>query len=153
MKTFETLRAVVDNAIGLHHHAAAIYRQLDQCVSDPRGRMLLAYMADHQGQMEKHVGKVKQGAPESVLDTYIQFTLEEAPLRFLENLLAEIDVPGADDISALGGRVDDYLVDLFDAAAQEVDTAKGAEFLRELAELEQLERKKLTRTIASMMDM
>ncbi len=153
MRTFETVQNVVDNAIEFHRQAAALYWRLDERLSDPRARMLLDYMRGHHLSMEDNVERVKRGASESVLGTYLQYTLEETPRRYLENLVKDLDAPGTDEIGELGSRVDDYLVDLFEEALQEVDSAKAEEFLKDLLDLERLERRKLTLTLNSLQDM
>lgn len=153
MKTFETIGDIVDNAIELHRQAARGYRRLRDTVSNERVRMLLGYMMDHQEAMETSVDQIKRSVGDAVLGTYIQYSLDENPLHFMRTQLDQIDTLDLEETERLAGRVDDYLVDLFEEALQEMDSPKVKEFLQDLLDLERLERRKLTMSISSMMDM
>lgn len=153
MATFETIGDVVDNAIELHRQAARTYRRLRESASNDRVRMLLGYMLDHQEAMETSVDQRKRSVGESVLGTYIQYSLDENPLHFLRTQLDEIDTLDLEETERLAARVDNYLVDLFEEALQEMDPPNVKEFLQDLLDLERLERRKLTMSISSMMDM
>lgn len=153
MRTFETIRDVVDNAIDVHRQAAATFRRLDQRVSDVRSRMLLEYMRDHHANMEVSVGQVKRSVGDAVLGTYIQYSLDEDPRHLMENLLNDMDSLGIEEIEILAERVDNYQVELFEEALREMDSPKVTAFLRDILELEQLERRKLTMSMNSLADM
>ncbi len=154
MKTFETIRDVVDNAIELHRQAASTYRRIDRESSDPRAGMLLDYMIRHHDYMEGNVSKVKEGAEAAALDTYIQYTLEEPPTLFFENLLKEHSRRDLDGLCAMGQAVYEYLVSLFEEALREMDsTTSAGDFVKELMDLEALERRKLTQTLGDLLDM
>lgn len=153
MRTFETIRDVVDNAIEVHRQATDAYQRLRGRVGNDRVRMLLGYMIDHQNLMETRVRQYKDSAADAVLSTYIQYSLDEDPQQFLQSKIEEMDTLDIKDVEALAARVDDYLVNLFDAALQEMDSPKVMELLQDLLDLERLERRKLTMSISSLSDM
>ena len=76
MRTFETIRDVVDNAIEVHGQATDAYQRLRGRVGNDRVRMLLGYMIDHQNLMETRVRQYKDSAADAVLSTYIQYSLD-----------------------------------------------------------------------------
>lgn len=153
MRTFGTICDVIDNAIELHRLAAIMYDRLDKHCDNPRTRLLLEYLANHERTMEQLITKHKEGAGTGVLNTYIQFTLESPPGQVLDDLLAGREPPSIRDVSEIGEAVDSYLVELFHEASQEMDSTKAAEVLKELKDLEALENRKLTRNIESLEDM
>ncbi len=153
MKTFETIGDVVDNAIELHRLAAKLYRSISADSSSPRARLLLDYLAQHELQMEKSLINYKKGAGNSVLHRYIQYTLEEPPEQFIDHLVVGRREFSVDDIGLIGQALDSYLVDLFEEALREADSGAAAELLKDLVELETLERRKLTQSTNSLLDM
>ncbi|MFC6670270.1 hypothetical protein [Marinobacterium aestuariivivens] len=153
MKSFETIRDVVDNAIATHRGAEALYRQLRQRSEDQRAQILLDFMIKHEQQMETSLANLRKSGSDGVLGTYIQYTLEEPPKSYMASLEAEFPSPTADQVCDIGLRVDGYLVELFEGARKEIDAPKAIDYLKDLMDLEALERRKLSQTLNSLHDL
>ncbi|MEE8057762.1 MAG: hypothetical protein V3T17_08010 [Pseudomonadales bacterium] len=152
MKTFETAQDVLNNARELHHRAGELYRQMRDDSKDDRARMLLNFMSEHEQRMETSLARYEQHAPQSVLQTWMQYTLEEPPELFIQRLgiTAEMTI---DDITALGQKVDNYLVDLFEEVTETAATNELKEVFQNLVAMEEEEKHSLTRAANSLWEL
>jgi hypothetical protein len=152
MKNFETVGDLVNNAITTHREAAGLYRELDQRSEDARARLVLEYLIKHEQQMETGLkNRLSAGTP-GMLATFIQYTFEDVPKAFMAALAKEFPNPNADQVCEIALRVDGYLVDLFEGACKEIEAAHVNEYLRDIMQLEALERRKLSLTLNSLHD-
>lgn len=152
MKTFETARDVLNNARELHHLAAKLYQQLKSQTSDDRAGMLLGYMIDHENKMEQNLIRYEDHAPEGVLGTWIQFTLEETPQVFID----ELDISSGmsvEQIADMGHQVDAYLVNLFEEVMHTATNNNVKDVFKSLMDMEKEEKYTLTRAANSLWEL
>jgi hypothetical protein len=153
MKTFETLKDVLENAIEVHTRAAELYGDLARRQVDGRGQLLLESMIDHDRHMARMLRAFTERAGAGALGTYLQYTLEEPPEAFLGNLAPGRDQLTVDDLSALGQAVHHYLVDLVEEARRETASAEARELLGDILQLETAERQNFTRATIAILEM
>lgn len=152
MKTFETVKDVLGNARELHHLAGNLYRQLQGEIKDERAKILLGYMAEHEDKMEDNMVRYESHASQSILMTWMQYTLEETPQRFIDAL----DVSSTMNVGAvtdLGYKVDSYLVNVFDEITQTAVTNDLRDVFQSLRSMEEEEKHALTRAANSLWEL
>ncbi len=152
MRTFETAQDVLHNARELHHVAGKLYRQLRDGSRDERSRMLLGYMSEHERKMEDSLITYEQHASRPVLETWMQYTLEDSPQDFISNLNTSFNMTPT-EIAELGQRVDDYLVDLFEEVTDTASSIELKEVFQNLIDMEHEEKHNLTRAANSLWEL
>ena len=114
--------------------------------------MLLDFMCEHEKRMEKSLVTYEQHAPKSILGTWLQYTLEEPPKRFIDSLHASPDM-SVNDITELGQKVDDYLLGVFEEVTETAATSDIKEVFQNLMEMEEEEKHSLTRAANSLWEL
>ncbi len=153
MNTFETLGHLIENAADIHRKAAALFLDLSDKVADPRGQMLLEEMVKDESRMEKLLREFIEQAGPGTLNTYMQYTLEEAPEKFIQSLIQPGDHLHLEKISEMGQAVHLYMVDLMDEASREVGSEVARELIADLLQLERAEGRTFTRKADSAYEM
>ena len=150
--TFKTLESLIHNSIDIHHQAAELYRSLENESSDERCRILLGEMAGKELEMAKLLEEFIQRTSPGILNTYMQYTLEEDP----HDLVAAARAEGAatvEQIGSLGQKLHGYQINLMEGALQEVASEEALELLGDLLQLEKAEGRAFTRRADSIHDM
>lgn len=150
--TFNTLESLVHNSIDIHHQAAELYRSLENESSDERCRILLGEMAGKELEMAKLLEEFIQRTSPGILNTYMQYTLEEDP----NDLVAAARAEGAatvEQIGSLGQKLHGYQINLMEGALHEVASEEALELLEDLLQLEKAEGRAFTRRADSIHDM
>lgn len=153
MNTFETLGNLIENAADIHRKAAELFQSLGDKVADPRGRMLLEEMVKDESRMEKLLREFSEQAGPGTLNTYMQYTLEEAPEKFIRSLIQPGDNLHLEKISEMGQAIHHYMIDLMDEAAREVGSEIARELIEDLLQLEKAEGRVFTRKADSAYEM
>jgi hypothetical protein len=152
MKTFETAQDVLDNAKELHHLAGRLYQQLHDNIGNDRAKMLLSYMIDHEEKMEQNITRYEDHAPQSILGTWMQYTLEESPQRFIEALETSANMT-IGEITLMGQQVDTYLVNLFEEVTHTAATNNISDVFKSLMVMQEEEKHTLTRAANSLWEL
>lgn len=150
--TFKTLESLIHNSIDIHHQAAELYRSLENESSDERCRILLGEMAGKELEMAKLLEEFIQRTSPGILNTYMQYTLEEDP----HDLVAAARAEGAatvEQIGSLGQKLHGYQINLMEGALHEVTSEEALELLGDLLQLEKAEGRAFTRRADSIHDM
>lgn len=144
MRTFETAQDVLTNAQTFHNAASAFYRNLYDESEDERVKMLLAFLYEHEDKMCSSLKSYQQHASEGVLNTWIQFTLEQTPDHFIGqfNTSAGMDV---EQVFELGQTIDSYLLDVFEELMDTAATDELRDLFQNLVTMEREEKFALTR--------
>jgi len=144
MRTFETAQDVLTNAQAFHYAASQFYRGLHRDSADERAKMLLLFLYEHEDKMSASLASYQQHASEGVLNTWMQYTLEQSPEHFIEQL----DTPehmSVEQIGALGQTIDSYLLEVFEELMQTAATDDLRELFQNLMAMEIEEKHALTR--------
>ncbi len=97
------------------------------------------------------LGLFADGSSKAVLDTWIQFTVEESPKVFFDNLSTEA-VYTVDSITAIGQQADTYLTSVFDEAVSTAPSVELAELFKDISAKELIEKQHLSRSSDSLLD-
>lgn len=151
MKTFETVSDILENARIFHQFAENLYLKLQQESKDERAKMLLGFMAKHEKEMETKVSLFGTKSPKNILDTWMQFTVEELPETFFEEVSKDITYT-VDGISDMGQRADSYLEAVFQEAVDTAPSVAVKELFENLVEQEEVEKHQLSRATNSLWD-
>lgn len=151
MKTFETVTDVLDNARHFHHYAETVYLGLQRELSNERAKMLLGFMAEHEKGMENTLQQFSRKSPAHILDTWIQFTVEESPKAFFDEAQQGL-AHTVDGISAMGQRADSYLEAVFQTAEEMATSGDVKELFGHLVSLEVREKRQLSNATNSLWD-
>jgi len=143
--TFESLGAVVDNAIECHHLSAPLYESLQEKTTDPRHKKLLQQMSHNETHMADLLKRMKSQVEDGVLDTRLQFTREQEPAAFIESITPVDDELDIEQIGRLGEQLHGYLVDLLEGAQQETLSEPAGEMVRDILQLEKAEGQSFSR--------
>lgn len=150
--TFKTLENLLHNAIDIHHRAGLLYRSLATSSTDERCHMLLDEMAGKEDQMATLIKEFAERAQPRILNTYLQYTLEENP----EDMIAAAAPEGAvtiTEIGELGQKLHSYQIGLMEGALREVASGDACEILQDILQLEKAEGRAFTRRADSVYDM
>jgi len=151
MQTFQTVTDVLDNAQNFHRYAESLYSDLQQNIDNERERMLLNYMAIHEHDMGSKLQLISDNASSKVLGTWMQFTVEQSPQIFFENLQKNLG-RSIDDIASMGQDADSYLQHVFQDARDTAPTQDIKELFDQLAAMETLEKQALSKATNSVWD-
>lgn len=149
MKTFETVKDIFENTQNFHHFAAEFYQQLGEQTSNERTKMLLSYMYKHEQDSASALKQFAQHTDKSVLNTWIQITLENSPKDFFKGLSAHNNM-SLEEVGVLGQKVDAYLVDVFDDLQVVAATEDHREIFRNLMEMEKTKKRRLSQAVNSL---
>lgn len=149
MKTFETAAEVLQNARHFHQLAASFYQQLELIQQDERGRMLLQHLARHECNRQEQLDEFLRHVGETELATWIQYTLEEVPERFLSQLPVSENMTVA-EIQSLGQRVESYTEDLYGGLAATTSCRRLHDVFTNLRDQQLQEKQSLTRASANL---
>lgn len=88
---------------------------------------------------------LERRASPDVLQTYLQYTPEEAPARFIDSVTPNGESLTNEEIGLLGQQVHRYVIALLESARHSTRSRDGLELLDDLLQLEAAEGHYLTR--------
>lgn len=149
MKTFETVKDIFENTQNFYHYAAEFYQQLGEQASNERTKMLLSYMYKHEQDAARGLKQFTQHTDKSVLNTWVQITLENSPKDFFKGLSFN-DNMSLEEVGMLGQKVDTYLVDVFKDLEDIAATEDLREIFQNLMEMEKTKKRRLSQAVNSL---
>ena len=152
MQSFETARDVIDHVETFHQDMGDYYQQLESSISQPRVKMLLQFLVQHEAKLKQGLIDYTEVAPLKVLNTWFQFTSEETAADIIASV-DNLDQINIENVSALGMAADDYLQNLFEEVTEVAESRDVKEVFASLQQMEIQEKHNLTRAVNSLHDM
>ena len=150
MKTFETIKDILDNTQHFHHYAANFYQDMDERSSNQRTKMLLSYMHKHHKEASAELARFIEGTSDAILKTWVKITLEKSPEDFFNHLSFHDDMTH-EEVGSLGQQVDAYLVSVFDDLRVIASTDETQEIFQNLMEMEMAIKRRLSQAVNSLL--
>lgn len=150
MKTFETVRDILDNTHAFHTYAAEYYKELSRDSKNERVIMLLQYMHGQEEKTSNEFAEFRQRASKSVLGTWVQITLEISTEEFFAGLVVHNNMC-VDELSGIGQQVEAYLVDVFEALSIVAATGEVRDIFQNLMDMEISRKRNLSRAANSVL--
>ena len=149
---FKNTRGVLDHV--KHFHQAVSARSMEICgkSDEERIRVLLNYIADREQDLAQAVSTLTEDTDDSILDTWFQYTTDDAALNsLLTDSIKPNMSPG--DIMSATMAISDHLLDMFRGMLDAAPTDALRQVFQNLLDHEQVEREKLARNLEMFQDL
>jgi len=113
MKTFETTEEVLVGAREVHARACELFSQLSAKAEDEEARVLLSFLTEHESKMAEKFTSYLADAPQPLLRSWTQYSLEVEPKKFFRDLSVHNEM-SVEEIAAVSCSIESYLVGLFE---------------------------------------
>lgn len=141
---FEQVRDILDHAREFHKKLHELYQQLADQEEAARIKLLLEYLGGHEKLLEQGIANFEQSASEEILDTWFQFTQDDAILKLPETLQLKPHM-AVDEVIRMGLELDDRLIKLYRDAVENSEVPEVQEVFDNLLAMEQQEERHLVR--------
>ncbi|MCF7847672.1 MAG: hypothetical protein K9M45_02385 [Kiritimatiellales bacterium] len=143
MPTTQT-RDVLEQARTFHRRLSGFYEELKDSVHRERTRILLDYMSRHEDYLANSLGAFEEAVSNNVLDTYFQFSFEDATISCFADfeIKAEMDV---NDVIQAAMHFDSCLIAFYKEMAERTVSGEIREIFENLLELEKHEQVALSK--------
>ena len=148
---FEQTRDILDHARAFHSHISQLYLRLAGEAEKGAVKMLLDYMGRHERNLEEALIRYEQQASEQILDTWFQYTHDEETLHICEASEFRPDMT-VKEVVAAGLKLDDCLIRLYREMAEYANSEQVRDVFRNLLEMEEREKHKLSRNALQTLD-
>ncbi|WP_043768277.1 ferritin family protein [Algiphilus aromaticivorans] len=145
---FEQVKDVLNHVIDYHQQLSTEYGKLADEAHDPRVRMLLTYLADHEDKLRSGLEGYKTGDHSSVLNTWMQNAPDLKHPHTLDDLKGCICCATFDEVLDLAGRIHATLTDMYRSLASQAAIADEGRLFESLADRQSAENKRLSRDAA-----
>jgi len=149
---FKKAREVLDHVRRFHEEISSRCEDASCSSDQERIRILLHYIAGREQNLAHSVGEFTEKTADQVLDTWFQYTTDDAKLH---GLLTESFGPGMtpDDVMDATMRIADHLLDMYRGMLQAADTDELRQVFQNLLDHEQKEKEKLARNLQMFQDL
>ena len=149
---FKKTREVLDHIRRLHQEVSARCEQVCGEADQERIHILLNYIAERERNQARAVSEFEQETADQVLDTWFQYTADDAAL---DALLSSSFEPGMapDDIMNAMMAISDHLLDMYRGMLEAADTDELRRVFQNLLDHEQKEKEKLARNLQMFQDL
>lgn len=148
---FETVRELLDHARLFHRHLSEFYEGLVSQEEAERVKMLLEHLGRHEKHLEESLAEYENEASRQVLDTWFQYTHDEATLKVPESLEIKPDMT-IYNVIQIGLALDDRLIEVYKESAENADVPEVREVFKNLLAMEEEEKHSLVRAALESMD-
>ena len=122
--TFGQTRDVLDYVRAFHKRLSAFYHELSDAAENPRVRMLLDYISQHEKHLQEGLAAYEESAPRSVLDTWEQCTADRSVLERYRDIKTHPDM-SLHEVITLAFEIDDSLMGYFSSSTTKPATSAG----------------------------
>lgn len=148
---FEKASEVIDHATDFHHKLSNLYQNL---AADKTGkpRMLLDYLVQHELESSANLNAYKENAPLDILETWFQYTNDEALLQ-IPTQEETGKVESLEDIIKLAMSFSEELVGLYTNIAGQADLLPLKEVFLNLADMQKQDQRQFSMNVDRLMDL
>jgi hypothetical protein len=149
---FKKTRDVLDHVKRIHEQVSARCEEVCGKSGDERIRILFNYIAERERNLARAVSEFTGETADPVLDTWFQYTTDDATLDALLTSGFQPDmVP--EDLMRTTMAISDRLLDMYRNMLEATDTDELREVFRNLLEHEHKEKEKLARNLQMFHDL
>ena len=149
---FKNTRDVLDHVKRFHQAVSA--RSMEVCgkSDQERVRILLNYISDREQDLAQAVSTFTEETDDSILDTWFQYTTDDAALN---SLLTDSIKPNMspEDIMSTTMAISDHLLDMYRGMLDAAPTDALRQVFQNLLDHEQVEREHLARNLEMFQDL
>lgn len=149
---FKKTREVLDHIRRLHEEVSARCEQVCGEAEQERIRILLNYIAERERNQARAVSELEGATADQVLDTWFQYTTDDAALDALLTASFEPNM-APDDIMHATMSIADHLLDMYRGMLEAADTDELRQVFQDLLDHEQKEKEKLVRNLQMFQDL
>ncbi len=140
----EQVKDVLDSTRAVHERAQIYFEHLAERSAQPRAKLLLDYLSNHEQQLAHAISAFEAEADEATLRTWVNST--SAVTHLVETLnWDEVNKQSAscDDLTALALDIDNRVIEVYEDLAGRAEPAWLQEVFRSLLQMEQQEEKQM----------
>ena len=138
----EQVKDVLDSTRSVHERAHVYFANLASRCAEPRAKMLLDYLSEHEQRLGQAICDMQADAAPKVLDTWVNSV---EPVGHLADRLdwdtASRSTASFDELVALGLEIDNKVIDIYSDLAQRAEPPWLRDTFQSLLEMEQQEEK------------
>lgn len=148
---FKTVEDVLEVVTRFHQALAERFAELEQLTTSERAQLMLDYLCRHEQNLARATDQFEQDASAGLLHTWLQYSSDLQPDALLERVRS-VDLNDVSGIVPIALEVDDYLLNLYRQVADHTDSPAVREVFLSLAQVEDVERHKLSRAAFRLSD-
>ena len=145
----QQVKQIIHWCAAFHDSLGQQYRKLAQDASDPRLKMTLDYLAQHEREMQGGLNRFLETAPADVLNTYFRQVPDLEQPAVLESLRSCLCCASIDDAERADAEFHAHLRSMYQQLADLSETGPVLELFESLARNEDEETRRVARAIAS----
>lgn len=140
-RRYTQVRDILDQGRAYHRQLTLYYQQLSGEAQRQRVKLLLDHLGSHERNMQEALARYIDGAPEEVLDTWVDW-------RHREEILGLCEPPptlemSVDKVIEAAMALDNCLLGFYKEVVESADAERVREVFRNLIEAEEMELRKL----------
>lgn len=141
---FERVADLIDHAKSFHLLIADYYQNLRWNAQNPRLKLLLDYLIDHEKGLQDRLVEYSENAPTKVINTWFQFTTCEERFGQLKSSLNAADL-SVEDVIVRTICLYDCLISNFEILAKNAEIDEVRDVFNAIAAMERKEQRKIVR--------
>ena len=149
---FEQTKDIIARAISFHQIIGVYYENCMKNTDNPRLKMLLQYLMDHEKKLLNGLSEYGIKAPSNILHTWFQFSTCSEKFGQLKKRLSHIN-PSIDEIRELTIDLYECISTQFELMAENADVDEVKQVFQNIANKEKKEQKKLVRNFQLLDDL
>lgn len=136
---FEQAKTILNHMREFHSTIAEFYHDLSEHTDKERVKMLLKYLEEHEIHIVDVLVDYEEYLPETVSETWFNFSPCTAKLNELKSLIA-IELPDVDEIIEFTMKLDNCIIETYREIVNGAESPKVKELFENLLKLEEAER-------------
>ena len=137
-------RDVLEYVRKFHKKLSQLYHNLGDHTDKERLKMLLDYLSRHEEHIGACVGEYEASASKRILDCWLQCA-PDMEMADIAKEMEEVSRMSVDDVIGLAVKWDDFLIDLYNQAAESAESKHAKDIFKKLLEMEDQEKHQLVR--------
>jgi rubrerythrin len=141
---FEQTNDLIDHAKSFHQLIGEYYQSLEQKTENPRLKMLLDYLIEHERNLQDRLAEYSVNAPNKVMKTWFQFATCDERFHQLKSTLGAEEV-SAEDVIVKTICLYDCIIQNFEELAKNAEIDEIRDVFQSIAAMERKEQRKIVR--------
>ncbi|MCA9234000.1 MAG: hypothetical protein KDA44_00915 [Planctomycetales bacterium] len=150
--SYEQVGTVLKEVCRFHQHESELFDRLAKRVTQPRARMLLESMSDHERQLAAALTEYLSGAPQSVLNTWLGRRLDLPSALAISDPQLDADA-SVDELLQVGLDLDERLLEVLQECAECCGPESVQQLFRTFVDQQQQEERLLARQAMRSLDL
>jgi len=141
---FETTRDMLHHARDVHALIAKHFHELADKTDNPRVKMLLDYVEEHEKHLENTLNRYEADAPTNILNAWFQFSPCERKMDQLKSLFTDKNV-STDEVIDQVLTLDECIMDMYRKIATEAEAEDVRDMFKNILQMEENEQRKVVK--------